>query len=119
MSLNYNFSKVNDFETLHENGREWSKTDRLIWVCMSIGIPSITDDNYGEFYARLHFVELLQGARRTEDGKSVYFTVDDVKRRIGLTTNVSKQAHAQFVKMVTDRFFTETKQAIEFHEEKL
>lgn len=107
MALNYNFSKVKDHEVLHENQAEWGKTDTLIWLTMAVGLGDITEKNYIEFYSRVRFIEKLSGAMaHTKDG-DYFFTVDDIKRRIGLSTNVSNTTRKQFVDLKTKNFFQE------------
>jgi len=107
MALNYNFSKVADHEKLHEDNNEWQATDVLIWMTMAVGIHTITEDNHKEFYARLHLLEKLNGAMRTEGGKEKLFTLEEVKRRIGLSTNASTLTRNQFIKVKTGRYFDE------------
>lgn len=112
MSLNYDFSKVKDHEKLHEDKNEWQLTDTLIWMTMAVGIREIKESNYVEFYARLHFLEKLEGAFINADGKPRYYTVEDVKRRIGLYTNVTDYTRTKFIAMKSKRFFED----IERHE---
>ena len=112
MALNYNFSKVKDHEALHENQSEWGKTDTLIWLTMAVGLGGITEKNYVEFYARIKFLEKLSGAMAHVGREEYFFTIDDIKRRIGLETNVSNTTRKQFVDLKTKNFFSE----IERHE---
>ena len=112
MSLNYDFSKVSEHEKLHEDKNEWQLTDTLIWLTMAVGIREITEKNYVEFYSRLHFLEKLEGTFVNADGKPRYYTIEDVKRRIGLSTNVTNYTRLQFINMKSKRFF----QDIERHE---
>lgn len=112
MALNYNFSKVKDHEELHKNDSEWGKTDTLIWMCLAVGIGDITEKNYVEFYSRVHFLEKISGSMAHVGKEEYLFTVDDIKRRIGLTTNVSNTTRKQFVDLKTKHFFAD----IERHE---
>jgi hypothetical protein len=101
MSLNWNITQVKDYEELQE-GAAWQLTDALIWLTLTVGIPTITDANWQEFYARVHLLDLLY--RSPEN----WIKPEDVQRRIGLTTNVSSLTRNQFVKRaITDRFFTD------------
>lgn len=110
MALNYNFSKVKDHEALHEDQMEWGKTDTLIWMTMAVGLGEITEKNYVEFYARVKFIEKLNGAMaHTKDG-DYFFTIDDIKRRIGLETNVSQWTRKQFTDLKTKNFFRDIEQ---------
>lgn len=86
MSLDWNATGVRDFDQLTDN--EYVTRDALVWATMAIGIGVITEENAQEFYSRLSLLEKVTGASRFKDGEPLYFTPDDVKRFIGLTTNV-------------------------------
>lgn len=108
MSLNWNVSKVANSATLcfriaeHDDPSEGiSKGDKLlrpatqalIFATMATGLGDITAKNYREFFARLHFVEKLNGAYRRQQTAPgvhapVFFTLADVRAHIGLNTNV-------------------------------
>ena len=105
MALNYNFSKVKDHEELHKNDGEWGKTDTLIWMCLAVGIGDITEKNYVEFYARVHFLEKIIGAMAHVGKEEYFFTIDDIKRRIGMSTNVSNMTRKQFTDLKLKHFF--------------
>ena len=90
MSLDWNISKVDNYEELLE-GEEWRKTEQIIWGCMGIGIGTITKDNYMEWYTRYDLWY--------RDASSL--NVLDVRRRIGLTTNVfPKEGKTKFLNRV-------------------
>jgi hypothetical protein len=106
MALNWNIEKCKNFKglTTEEN---WGLTDTLIWATMFTGISTITEANYKEFYARLNLVQRLNGPYTNKGGKPYYITVDDVQRRIGLTTNAGSMTRAQFIKMKVGNYFKE------------
>lgn len=106
MALNWNIEKVANYKELTE-GSEWVTTDLLIWGTMFVGMHQITDKNYKEFYARYHLVELLSGAFSTVDGKPRFVTLEDVKRRIGLSTNAGTVPRTTFIKQKVGRYFKE------------
>ena len=91
MALSWNVTKVIDNEALHADANEWAITNSLIWGTMGVGISRITEDNYVDFYARLTF--LYNSINHESD-----ITVQDVKRRIGLSTNADSETELQFVK---------------------
>lgn len=97
MSLNWDISKVENYKELTENGLN-SVTNALIWGTMAIGMREITSKNWERFYKRLHILERVKGAFLVSGGNPVYLTKDDVKRHIGLTTNVSNETDTQFYK---------------------
>lgn len=106
MALNWDATKVRDFDKLTDE--EAVIREALIWSTLGVGISRITEKNYKEFYARLRFIELLNGARRYKDEmKPKYFTLEEVERFIGLTTNASEFSRAQFIKRQTKNFFEE------------
>lgn len=100
MSLNYNYSKVKNHRDFTE--ADYNKLDTLIWLTMVIGIGSITEDNHREVYARLEFIHRLHGTNE--------FTLEDIKKFIGLETNVSKKTWLKFSKEQVERFHKELTQ---------
>jgi len=75
-----------------------SATEALIWLTMAVGMGTITEKNWRQFYTRVSFVERVFGARRRNEKGPVFIAPEDVKAHIGLTTNVSKMTDAQFTK---------------------
>lgn len=81
-------------------------TNALIWACMAVDLPGITEENAPEFFARLRFTEELSGAfliRAEVDGvrpsgKDAFFTPEEVLAHVGLKANVSKMARAAWLK---------------------
>lgn len=57
-------------------------TEAIVWATLTVGLGAITEDNWMEFYMRYCAV---CGILRQEPS----FTALDVKRHIGLTTNVT------------------------------
>ena len=113
MPLNWNIGDCKDHDKLNyctnpsapEDEREYRLmplTEGLIWVTIAIGIAEITEKNYKDFYTRMRFAEALNGQMvhkwdfEAED--HVDYTVDDIKRHIGLGTNASTKTKAEFVK---------------------
>lgn len=105
MSLNWNIEKVKDWENLNDEQRV--VLDSIIWLSMAIGIGEITEDNYKEFFARIHMIEKLFGGVIFRDRKYRTIKLDEVKDLIGLTTNVSKISRTQFNKNQLGRFYRE------------
>jgi len=83
MSLNYNLTKVSD-----KANRE--KSESIIFMCMAVGIPGITEKNYEEFYFRVTLSNLIYDI-------PTVFTIEDVASHIGLTTNVAKRNRVSFL----------------------
>jgi hypothetical protein len=71
-------------------------TNMLIWASMLVGLPTITEKNAERWHKRLATVEAHNGAYRSRDGEDVFFTLDEVKAHIGLSTNVSTETDAAF-----------------------
>lgn len=111
MALNWNIKKCKNYKEL-TNNENVNDTDAIIWGTMFVGIPTITEKNYKEFYARYHLMELIGDTfrnTRTDDGKlePYYLTIEAVKRRIGLSTNASKMTRAQFIKLKIGHYFND------------
>jgi hypothetical protein len=102
MSLNFELGGIENYrETGYDrDGVLRPETKSLIFATMVVGIGRITEGNAAEFYARLHAFERLNGTYLTEQGKNVYLTPEDVRRHIGLTTNVANETRAKWLKRV-------------------
>jgi hypothetical protein len=79
-------------------------TEMMIFITMSIGMNEITEKNYGKFFQRLSEYEEICGPQlKKPDGRcktgfrSVYTTIDDVRRHIGLWTNASRISPQKWV----------------------
>ena len=83
-------------------------THALIWAPMGIQMGSITEDNYGEFWARVSLMEKLSGpflhrrAQGAEGWEPRPITLDEVKTHVGLKTNVSDEGWASWAKSRAD-----------------
>ena len=96
MPLTWDMTSVDNWSELKE-GAEWSKTEALIFATMSIGMNHITDTNANEFYARVKILEGALGSIVYIDGDDYFFTVADIKRRIGLHTNGSTESKTKWL----------------------
>lgn len=102
MALNFDLTKVKDLKAVKD---DWQKTEVLIWATMSVGIDTITEKNATEFYKRLHLAEVLNGSWLSEKGKPLYITEDEVKARIGLSTNASRFSRTELHKRQLRRYW--------------
>ncbi len=113
MSLNWNIENVRDYmeiapggeatadgSTKYKNGAEGVKTEVLIFTTMLIDVNGVNEDNVAEVYARIKMFEALNGALMTGPEGGVFFTFEDIYRRIGLTVNVTPTTKAAFLKRV-------------------
>ena len=93
MSLNFEYNRVEDWKKIDEGVRY-----AMPFVCMAVGIGSITEKNWELFARRADFLQKLHGGFLT--GERQYITADDVKACIGLWTNASfkDETTAQFTK---------------------
>jgi hypothetical protein len=107
MALNWNIEKCKDYKSLTTD-KEYPITDSLIWGTLMVGIGDITEKNFKEFYARFNLMQRLTGAFLTRNGKPYYITLEDIQRRIGLSTNVSDVTRNAFIKQKVGRYFEET-----------
>ena len=89
MALTTNISNCVNWEELNTDAN-YPMTERIYFVTLVTDLGEITESNFGEFYARVKVYEAITG----DD----YIKLEDVKRRIGLTTNVRNTTSAQFLK---------------------
>lgn len=134
MALNWDVSEI-----IEREGREfvWHPTgekgadgqpifrlnpmiDAMIWATISIGIGKITEANFEKVAMRLATVERLSGAFRVfldpEKGRRAeYFTTAEVRRMIGLTTNVSTETDAAWKKRILEHTWREAVNRARLH----
>jgi hypothetical protein len=107
MTLDYSIANCRDWEELNSD-EEWNVTQGIIFSTMWVGMGSITEKNWKQFYERLTIQSMLVGGSglnaKNENGEWVpyRYTPEDVYRRIGLTTNVSPKTDAVFRKDALD-----------------
>ncbi len=112
MSLDWNASKVADYETLHSTDEGWAVTQALVFGSIGTGMGTITEENAAEVFARIALIERLHGAFLQSSEGPVNITLDDVKRRVGLSTNVfGTEPRAKFLKRQAGSFLDETVRA--------
>lgn len=95
MSLNYELGEIEDWKTVcrKEDGSLNGITDCLIWSTIFVDLGAITAKNWKEFATRLRAWEIAMGPIRN-DGQ--FSDPLDVKRHIGLRTNVGDKTTKQF-----------------------
>lgn len=86
-------------------------TNMLLYATMGVAMGRITEDNWGEFWVRLHLLETLIGPfmhDRDADGKWQPRPVkpEEVKAHIGLSCNVHTEPWAVWMKKQMDRWRT-------------
>jgi hypothetical protein len=103
MALNWNVENIEDYEQvcwIGEKGEEGRRmnpvTHALIFNSIAIGIGRITKDNAAEVFARTSIIERINGTLLQRDGKDVPIEFDDIRRHIGLSTNVSFENRKQW-----------------------
>ena len=111
MAVNWQVVDNPDLIALHESDEfEWAKTEALLvlgfmyGLMYFVGFREITEENKGEFYARL---SALQGLT-TEGGMAIVrkngervplvYTREDIYKRVGLTTNYPNMTQKQWLK---------------------
>ena len=119
MSLDFDVSGIANYSEHFPdtpNG-EWNGTiQSLVWASMAIGLNPITEKNAVEFYQRMNlWIEHIGPFfRRFEevDGEMqavpIKPTLDDVKKAVGLQTNVSFMTRTAYMRKFADAYFTST-----------
>jgi hypothetical protein len=107
MSLDWSVESMKNFDVLTtltgdspaDLDRKWLPlTEALVWATMHIGINSITEKNWQEFYYRLNKWERLTGTSLRVFNSEVtrYITPLEVYMHIGLYTNASSLSKKEF-----------------------
>lgn len=117
MALNTDYTKIKNykrklyrklqegeygFDPKEEQFKIKGRIEAIIFATMITGIPNITEDNYEQFYNRLHLVETIHGSffLKTVRGKHVADPIrkEEIKAMIGLKSNASTLTKSQFLK---------------------
>lgn len=121
MSLNWSIEDVQDWEVLQSDDTEAAITECLVWATMSVGIGEITDKNVNEFFARVTLIQRTYGPYlRNGDGSPREITFGDIKRRVGLSTNVfPKESWTKFLRKIRDWSEREARKAHAAHNDEV
>ena len=96
MSLNFQFTDKQKFDALTEQEKE--QNNCFIWWSLLLDLNSITEKNADEWLWRIKFATQLNGPTYLNSDKTPYIpTLDEIKKRIGLKTNVSNKTRNQFI----------------------
>lgn len=125
MALQYQLTRINGWQELcfhaaleddpHRGIKKGDRvmtpfTEALIMFTMVVDMGEITEKNYVDFFDRLRFYELLHGrilsTHADFDGPKLT-SLEDVKRYIGLSTNVSFQPEVKWRKRIIDHYFAD------------
>lgn len=107
MSLNWDISKVEDYDDLFVPHPEFPEertlggvTQALVFATMAVGLPGISVADRSEFYARVAVAEALVGpfVIYGDPDKPDGITPEDVERHTGLHTNVTRESRAAWLK---------------------
>lgn len=117
MALSWDVTGCRDHEQMQKE--ESGITDLVIYMCMFVGIPRITEETIDAFEERAMIIQASGPMMnvRMPDGstKAMYLTREHLERRIGLHTNASKLSKAQFIKNQWDSLVRSTKRAAVNH----
>ena len=98
MSLDWNMTKVKDFESL-KTDEDRAINDILIWGSLSVDLGEITEKNVDEWVFRFKVLERVSGHPAGWKGKERFNpSRADIGRRIGMHTNVCTKTRKQFLK---------------------
>lgn len=101
MPLTWNIGDVDDFEQI-KSDEEWPVTEALIFATMAVGIHHITESTVDEFVRRLSMWQEVAGGMLWQYGENWFITEDDVRRRIGMSTNASSRTKTEFKNMILE-----------------
>ena len=123
MSLSIDVAKVYDWKNYcyinakdEKTGEEYSEynpaTKYLAWGSMAIGIGEITQINYKEVYLRHEFIIKLSTI-----SNKMPITLEDVRKNIGLKTNVVKETKGRWLSRISKSMFHELEYNLEGNED--
>ena len=108
MALNWDLQDVENHEDLWipnpQDGRPDnttlnSRTQALIWATISIGMGIINEDTWKDFYARCKLLGIGSHVYDKVKDKHIWrvITPKDIKRHMGLNTNVIRMTDREFL----------------------
>lgn len=117
MSLNWNLSGIANHDTLcwrtatedrpdigEVKGEQYMTVtcERVIFLCMAVGVTTLTAANIDEFIFRVCYWECVHGVgrRRRNDAGAFEewpFTASELRQYVGLRTNASPMSRAKFL----------------------
>ncbi len=95
MSLNFNFTDKVRFNQLTDEDKKLN--DVFIWGCMAVCLREISEKNAAEWQWRYAFAVNLNGAFFYNKEEPYIPTLEEVKKRIGLSTNADNKTRKQFI----------------------
>lgn len=97
MGLNYNLSKIENWETVCLDGQNLNAcTQAILWASLQVGMPQITKKNFREFFSRISEVERAFGPMRGNAEGPMFFTESEIEAHVGLSVNVRPETRAAF-----------------------
>ena len=119
MSLSVDVQKVYDWKNYcyinakdEKTGEEYSEynpaTKYLAWASMAIGIGEITQINYKDVYLRHLFMNKLSTISNV-----MPVTLDDVRKNIGLKTNVANETKSKWLNRISKSMYWELEYNLE------
>lgn len=104
MPLTWDLSKCRDHHELvgpECTDEQWEMTKALIFETIPVGIDEITEKNAEEFWFR-------STTHRVLDGWPC-FTLDEIKRYVGLRTNASRKTRTEWRTQIVNGFWSDLK----------
>ena len=111
MSLDWDITEVKNHEEITVEGAPWVITETLIWLTMAVDMGQITEENHEEFFKRVSIWETIHGPsmhkwnKETEEREPMPMTLEDVERRIGLSTNVITRDREEWGERIAEILF--------------
>ena len=105
---NYCYVKVQDEKTGEEYDEYHPATKYLAWGSMAIGIGEITQINYKDVYLRHLFMNKLSTISNV-----MPVTLDDVRKNIGLKTNVASETKSKWLNRISKSMYWELEYNLE------
>jgi len=114
MSLDWNTKNCDEDTPIRDkDGNLTPSAQTIIFMCMLVDMPEITEKNYKDFFDRVELYEHVLGpARLTPKGEPRYTTIDEVYQFRGLSTNVALKTRAAFETGLAKTLLTRKKQEL-------
>lgn len=111
MSLDFRFTDIPDYETVtrNEDGTLRGVTQCIIFATMAVGVGDTSYRDGDEFVWRVQVYESLFGPSFAQGPEGlIALPEDELRKHVGLRTNVSFETRAAWLKRTMERHYRET-----------
>ena len=117
MALHWSIERVKNWQQLAGDEEQRKITEAVVWAALVYDLSGVTEKNIDEWLFRQEFARRVDGYHpiirpKSQDHKRDVFNRAELKRRIGLSTNVTNTSRPAFQKKLIDKVVADINQAL-------